>query len=182
MIAGQFDEHQASVEAIQASLQAQLPLRLRVCGASMEPILKDGDYIYLEAFRSDTCRLGDLLTFINSGELLTHRVIAKINNAYLMKGDNSVHSEGPIQQELILGRVSAFERPGGRYDLDENNWTRLNYLLADIGRAEWKFNQMTRYNHLIKRYSCLDRMLVRIRRITYTSLVSALIFLLKVRC
>lgn len=94
-------------------------------GLSMNPLLKEGDFIFLEKI-DDKIRLGEVLLFKDreNGEFVVHRVIQE--SPLLTKGDWSIQSEAPKENE-IFARVIGFSRKGVKYSFSDG--TILNFYL-----------------------------------------------------
>jgi signal peptidase I len=101
-------------ELLQATLQRGAPLKFRATGFSMDPFIRDGDMITLSAFSGVSPRFGDVVAFVQKGSeaLAIHRVVGRKKDAYLIKGDNAIGTDGPIPRAKILGFVSRVEREG----------------------------------------------------------------------
>jgi signal peptidase I len=101
---------------LSAVLEKGSRFRFRAAGFSMAPFVRDGDIITVSPLRSRVPRLGDLVAFTSPGKdrLLVHRVVARKNDALLVKGDNLVCPDGLVPLNRLLGRVSRIERNGKR--------------------------------------------------------------------
>ena len=47
----------------------------------------------------------DIITFINDGEIITHRIIAEKDNELFTKGDANNGEDMPIQKSSVIGKV-----------------------------------------------------------------------------
>lgn len=92
---------------------------LQVAGTSMEPVLRQGDVIFVRPLSPDATILkGDIITFRTpeSAVLVTHRVVDIVltdsgPDAYVTKGDaNSAPDTAPVFREQVVGRY-AFRIP-----------------------------------------------------------------------
>lgn len=80
-----------------------IPLKLKVKGCSMYPIIKEDDEVVVK--RYDFYEPGDILVFTyNTNELLIHRLLRKKEDFFLCKGDNSFRLE-IFTKERIIGKV-----------------------------------------------------------------------------
>lgn len=86
--------------------------RLRVAGSSMEPILRIGDVILIEASDRRRPKVGELVTFLCGNTLCTHRVAKFSGSKLVTRGDGNCHDDAPIEMDKCLGRVVMVERSG----------------------------------------------------------------------
>ncbi|MFO7539054.1 MAG: S24/S26 family peptidase [Chloroflexota bacterium] len=97
---------------------------LPVTGRSMVPLIWPGDQVRVTAAWQPAAR-GDILTFLQDGQLNTHRLLRSINVGgqwvYVTKGDNQWQPDPPLNEADIVGRVEAVRRgerswgPNGRF-------------------------------------------------------------------
>jgi signal peptidase I len=120
--------------------------RLQAKGYSMSPFIKDGDMITISPVSGSLPRFGDVIAFIHpkTEKLLIHRVVWKIGDACLVKGENALEPDGLIKKENVLGLVTKVERKGKRIFLGLGPerfliafLTRTNLLLP-ILRPVWR--------------------------------------------
>ena len=80
----------------------------------MSPFIKDGDAITVSPKLGSSPRFGDVVAFIHprTEKLFIHRVVWKRRDAYIVKGENTLESDGLIKKENILGVVTKVERKG----------------------------------------------------------------------
>ncbi len=85
----------------------------------MAPIIRNGDVITVSPLKGTLPRWGDVVAFIqpDTGRLVIHRVVRKRNDAYLIKGDNTLKMDGPVPRDSILGCVTGVERNGTEISL-----------------------------------------------------------------
>jgi|GEM_PF-304392 len=133
-------------ELVKEVLSKGVECRLQVKGYSMSPFIKDGDMITISPVFGSLPRLGDVIAFIHpkAGKLLIHRVVWKSRDAYLLKGESALESDGLINKENILGLVTKVERKGKRIFLGLGPerflialLTRTNLLLPVL-RTVWR--------------------------------------------
>jgi len=93
-----------------------LPFRFWAGGASMYPFIKNGDIITLSPLSGNLPRLGDVVAYVSpeTERFIVHRVIKKIDDAFLISGDALRGSDGVIPKASILGYVTRVERNGRR--------------------------------------------------------------------
>jgi len=87
--------------------------RFKAKGGSMSPFIKDEDVLTI-AKSSDGYNIGEVVAFVRPcrQKLVVHRIIAKKNDQYLIKGDNTMERDGKIPLQNILGKVARVERNG----------------------------------------------------------------------
>lgn len=101
--------------ALEISAQAAAqgdPLRLRVNGRSMAPLLRPGDWVIVAAGRPEDLARGDLVVIRSGDSLITHRLLRVRPGRLLTKGDNTWRADPPVEPGAVLGRVMAREREG----------------------------------------------------------------------
>jgi len=105
----------ALVELLRAVIENGKPFRFRASGFSMYPFIRNQDILTISPLSPCSPRLGNVVAFIHpeTGRLVVHRVVGRMGESYLTKGDNSSEMDGAISKSNILGHVSHVER-GGR--------------------------------------------------------------------
>ncbi len=117
-------------------------VRFQARGASMKPLVRDGDILLIQPLGHLQPRLGDVvLCQTGSGCVLAHRVIRHQKTikgiAFMLHGDNVNHSDGWIGQEQIWGRVSKLERGGRVINLENPFVKALGKYAAYHSRFGW---------------------------------------------
>jgi len=75
-------------------------------GSSMAPSVKPGDQVLVEPIRpGQTLQEGDLLLAQRAGFLVVHRLVRKIGDAMVTRGDGAWFDDSPIPERDILARV-----------------------------------------------------------------------------
>ena len=79
---------------------------MRLVGASMEPALRDGDWLKLQP---GPAQPGDVVAYLREGELVTHR-LRRFDEAgrAVTRGDALTMEDPPVME--LLGRVVAVRR------------------------------------------------------------------------
>jgi hypothetical protein len=131
---------------------------LPVTGRSMAPLIWPGDQVQVTAEWQPAFR-GDILTFLQAGQLTTHRLLRATNVGgqwvYVTKGDNQWQPDPPLNEVDIIGRVEAIRRgervwgPNGRF-WRWSNWY-LTQLMLVQARLYPLFKPLTRWRpvHLL---------------------------------
>ena len=94
-------------------------------GDSMNPVIREGDLLVIEAVKVPL-KVGDVPLYKrNSGQYVLHRIVGIKNGKYSMKGDNRTSVETGIRDRHIIGVLTAIVRNGKTYPVDRKS-TRLN--------------------------------------------------------
>jgi len=101
-------------ELLSTLVDKGLSCKFQAKGHSMSPFIKDGDAITVSPKIGCSPRFGDVVAFIHprTEKLFIHRVVWKRRDAYIVKGENTLESDGLIKKENILGVVTKVERKG----------------------------------------------------------------------
>lgn len=78
-----------------------------IVSGSMEPEFYPGDIVVVKHKSRTDIKINDIVTFVdNDGIVVTHRIIEKVDNGYITKGDNNnVEDTGILNEENIIGEV-----------------------------------------------------------------------------
>lgn len=74
-----------------------------VATGSMQPTLNINDIIIIKI--TDDVNEGDIITFSDNNEFITHRVISKKNETFITKGDSNNTEDNPIDKDNIIGKL-----------------------------------------------------------------------------
>lgn len=74
-----------------------------VATGSMKPVISPNDLIFVKITKNVS--KGDIVTFKDSGSIVTHRLIDINNNKYITKGDANNTSDTGINKNDIIGKV-----------------------------------------------------------------------------
>ncbi len=75
-------------------------------GSSMVPSVRPGDDLLVTPVRpGETLREGDLLVARRAGFLVVHRLVRKLEDAIVMRGDGAWTDDSPIPERDVLARV-----------------------------------------------------------------------------
>ena len=85
----------------------------------MYPLIKQGDNVSIKFCRTEKLQTGDIIAFRSNNKTIVHRIIKRLAEGYLEKGDLQLRGT-PIKAEQIIGQVQLLNRP-------------LNRLLAALG-------------------------------------------------
>lgn len=90
--------------------------RFQARGFSMSPFIKAGDVVTVSPLSPDSARLGEVVAMSHpqTGILIIHRVIGRVNGSVITRGDNTLKSDGEIRKQYLFGYVKKVERNGKR--------------------------------------------------------------------
>jgi len=82
----------------------------------MSPFIKDSDVVTISPMSNASPGFGDVIAFIHpkTDKLIIHRVVRKIGDACLVKGENAFEPDGVIERKNIIGIITKVERKGRR--------------------------------------------------------------------
>ncbi len=90
-------------------LKDGIPIRCKVGGISMLPLLWPGDVIIIDPIDIEQIAIGDIVVFKLDNRLVAHRLISissNNNSKFLFtKGDSNLKKDEPISAELLIGVV-----------------------------------------------------------------------------
>lgn len=118
-------------------LQAGIAVHFRASGASMLPLIQEGDILLVKPVAPCQICVGDVVLFTTEEcRPLVHRVIKRQKRAqcysFLLKADQASEEDGLIAQEEVLGRLESVERAGR-----EISMRSLAYRMMGLGLA-WR--------------------------------------------
>ena len=97
-----------------------------VIGASMQPFLRTGDFVYAE-LPGETIRKGDILLFHRpNGQYALRRVMKIRKDGYLMQGDSQLEME-PIQTDWIRAKAISAKVGGQTLTQKSFRWWMFAY-------------------------------------------------------
>jgi signal peptidase I len=115
-------------------LRKGYPLRIKARGASMFPLVRDGDVVTVTPAVRTQVRVGDVICYERlPGRLVVHRVIARAHDRLLAKGD-ALAGVDSVHAAQLLGKVTVIERFGRVSRLDTYAARLGNRLMAVLSR------------------------------------------------
>lgn len=92
-------------KALSYFLKTNTPIAAITSG-SMWPVLKEGDLIFIEKPEAkDNVSVGDIIVYKNENGFTVHRVIRKLTDKLVTKGDANNVDDSPIAYNQIEGKV-----------------------------------------------------------------------------
>ena len=70
---------------------------------SMADEINAGDWIIVK--KEKNLKLNDIVTYMQDGEFITHRIVESYKNTFITKGDANNTKDAPINREQIVGKV-----------------------------------------------------------------------------
>ena len=149
-------------------LRAGSALRFRARGASMSPLVRDGDVVLVRPVDPGLVRVGDVvLCRSECGRTVLHRVIRREvcqgRCAFIVQGDRAARADGLVPAAEIYGRVASVERHGAEIDhidLDQPGMRWLGWLAVLRSRlAIGRFKGSVLAQQLVKRLPVVRRYL-----------------------
>lgn len=120
---------------------------LPVTGRSMLPLIWPGDQVLVTAVWQPATR-GDILTFMQDGQLNTHRLLRTTNvggqQLYITKGDNLWQPDPPLLATAIIGRVEAMRRGKRVWGKNGRFWSLSNWYLTKQMRLQTAIYQQAK--------------------------------------
>ncbi len=112
------------------------PLRIKVTGRSMSPLLRPGDFVYVQIILHDRLKLGDIVVFTLDQHLMTHRLVSASPHGFRTKGDAALSADSYQDWSSLIGRVVSFEQNETIVPLDTRFWRGYNLLAGLFDRLE----------------------------------------------
>lgn len=77
-----------------------------VLSGSMEPEFYPGDIVIVKNKNKTELKVDDIVTFVDDGDIVTHRIMKETEEGYITKGDNNeVEDARTLKDENIIGKV-----------------------------------------------------------------------------
>jgi hypothetical protein len=95
------------------------PFQFTALGWSMAPFIKPGDQLVIEPIGKRKPSIGEIvaLSLSESGSYRVHRIVRRMEQGFMVKGDNLLQADGIVTFEWILGRVKEVSRRGKKIRL-----------------------------------------------------------------
>ncbi len=130
----------AFAELSREFLNSGTSVRFRARGASMSPLVRDGDTVLVRPLAEGALRVGDVVILCDTPDhLVVHRVVRRHSGpggvTFTIQGDQGVRPDGTFEATQVWGRVVAVEREGMHVDLDRPVMRLLGRLA--VLRSRW---------------------------------------------
>ncbi len=91
-------------------------VRVRVTGSCMYPLIRPGDWVWVDTTSKPRLEIGQVLCIRKGAEILIHRLVKDGSEGELItKGDRNAAYDSPTQPSDVIGIVVAVQR--GKYTL-----------------------------------------------------------------
>jgi hypothetical protein len=133
-------------EALAGLMRAVLakgkPFRFEARGASMHPVIRDGDVVTVRPLGKARPAAGEVVAFVHplTGGVLVHRIVDAVGPGFALKGDNALGGDGVVAPDAVLGRVARIERGGRAVRVGP---ALRSPMLARLSRTAW-FTRLVR--------------------------------------
>jgi SAM-dependent methyltransferase len=106
--------NQGQLELLRGMMERGVSLRTSARGFSMAPFIHDEDVLTIAPLKDRMPHIGEVVAFTwpDTGKLVIHRVIRRVGDAWLVRGDNGLTADGLVARENILGAVMRIQRNG----------------------------------------------------------------------
>lgn len=134
---------------VEAEIAEGNPVRFRLKGQSMFPLLRNGrDIVVLHPCQEDELRPMDVVLFRYRGAHVLHRILRREGNKLLIQGDGSYVAREECTTADVVGIVRTIVRPSGKeVSVDSWQWRFLSRLWRSLGILR---TPMLRVLHRIK--------------------------------
>lgn len=107
---------------VEAELAEGRPVRFRLKGCSMFPLLRNGkDVVVLEKCHPDTLQPMDVVLFRYRGGHVLHRILQREGNQLTIQGDGSFVAVEHCTTDDVVGKVVRVCRPSGK-EIPVSSW------------------------------------------------------------
>lgn len=133
-------------ELLRAVLAKGCPFRFRARGASMSPLIKDGDLVTIAPVSRSGPRSGEIAAFVHpaTGKVAVHRIVRRAEGRFVARGDNAGMEDGTFSADRILGVVTKVERAGRRIGPSGRRIGRAIAFLSLTGGLAWGLGLLRR--------------------------------------
>lgn len=134
---------------IKQALGKKETIALVMQGKSMEPFLREGDYLFISKCRLQDYEFADIIAFetnaTNMG-LIVHRILNKRGDYFFTKGDASLRRDPPVAFSKVLGKLITVNRNDKTLGVEKSK----NYimLLGSYLRVFWFYRQLNLFGRL----------------------------------
>ncbi len=120
---------------VEAELAEGRPVRFRLKGNSMFPLLQNGkDVVVLEKCPAESLQPMDVVLFRYRGKHVLHRIIRREGECLLIQGDGSIVAKEECKVDDVVGKVVQICRPSGKIlSVDSWQWRIPSRLWRGLG-------------------------------------------------
>lgn len=110
-------------------------VQLQVSGASMVPALWPGDLLTVRSCCPSELAPNSIIVFRQDQQLVVHRLIHRIGDEIVTRGDARRQLDKAVEPSQIVGRVEIVMRNGRPVDSRDSLWRQL--VAVCLRRSEW---------------------------------------------
>ena len=129
-------DYQAAAREECHAAQISGPLRLKVTGGSMRPLLRAGDVVVARPAPPHTLKPGDIIVVQRGSEWITHRLVKVDKHGLHTHGDSTRVADVAVSADRLVGRVIAIERADDLIDLQQPHWRVVNRRINRVQRVQ----------------------------------------------
>ena len=111
--------------------QADKETQLQISGNSMNPMIKNGDWLVLK-HNSNDIKIGSIIAYRREQKIIVHRVIKIDHNSLITKGDFNFHVDPVVDVKNIIGKVIAVKNRKRLFRIDTIYWNIVAYIIASF--------------------------------------------------
>jgi signal peptidase I len=123
---------------IVAGLKNNCPIRFKVTGNCMKPLIQKGDWVLIEPIIAEVgLQVGEIVLIDRGVDFVVHRLIRINESEILTHGDWSRFPDPPVKFEQILGYVVEIEKNGYKFRLNNpfvRIINRINNFISSLYR------------------------------------------------
>lgn len=110
-------------------------VQLKVTGASMVPTLWPGDLLTVQTCNPYGLAPGSIIVFRQDQQLIVHRLMLRLGDRTVTRGDARPRLDKPVEPSQIVGRVETVMRNGRPVDPQDSLWQQI--VAVCLRRSEW---------------------------------------------
>ena len=103
--------HDARKQLLMEIVERDGQCTIRVGGTSMGKTIRHRAVIDVHRTAFDEIHAGDIVAYFMGNRLMVHRIIEKLENELVIRGDSEPSRPHRVAPEAVLGRVTAIRNP-----------------------------------------------------------------------
>lgn len=120
---------EVAVELLEKALEKEGELQIRASGWSMFPVIFPGDSVWIERYKTDEARMGDIILMKKQDHFILHRVWRIASSeadpsspVFVTKGDARLRPDSPVEARCLVAKVVCC----GNHPVRKFLWRTLN--------------------------------------------------------
>lgn len=126
---------------LRAVLAAGHGARFRAEGDSMQPVIRNGDYVRVVPCAPSELRRGDVILAATARGLTAHRIVRISERGIITRGDHSLRVDPPVEPASVLGRVAEVEQITGVSRKIDSSVKIIRFAVTFISHLRKRFQQ-----------------------------------------